>query len=58
MGCSLEDVQRASGHREPSTTKLYDHRGYNLELYFLFDGRTRTLEQLKSGTQLAHNQLQ
>jgi hypothetical protein len=30
-GCSLEDVQRAAGHREPSTTKLYDHRGYNQE---------------------------
>jgi site-specific recombinase XerD len=23
-GCSLEDVQRAAGHREPSTTKLYE----------------------------------
>jgi site-specific recombinase XerD len=30
-GCSLEDVQRAAGHREPSTTKLYDRRGYNPE---------------------------
>ncbi len=27
----LEDVQRAAGHREPSTTKLYDRRGYNPE---------------------------
>jgi integrase len=30
-GCSLEDVQRAAGHREPGTTKLYDRRGYNPE---------------------------
>jgi len=30
-GCSLGDVQRAAGHREPSTTKLYDRRGYNPE---------------------------
>jgi site-specific recombinase XerD len=26
-GCSLEDVQRAAGHSEPVTTKLYDRRG-------------------------------
>lgn len=30
-GCSLEDVQRAAGHREPGTTKRYDRRGYNPE---------------------------
>ncbi|MBI1826072.1 MAG: tyrosine-type recombinase/integrase [Planctomycetes bacterium] len=30
-GASLEDVQRAAGHRDPSTTKLYDRRGYNPE---------------------------
>jgi integrase/recombinase XerD len=30
-GCSLGDVQRAAGHREPSTTKRYDRRGYNPE---------------------------
>jgi integrase/recombinase XerD len=30
-GCSLEDVQRAAGHSEPGTTKLYDRRGYNPE---------------------------
>ncbi len=30
-GCSLEDVQRAAGHVDPSTTKLYDRRGYNPE---------------------------
>jgi integrase/recombinase XerD len=30
-GCSLEDVQRAAGHREPGTAKLYDRRGYNPE---------------------------
>jgi integrase/recombinase XerD len=30
-GCSLDNVQRAAGHREPGTTKLYDRRGYNPE---------------------------
>jgi len=30
-GASLEDVQRAAGHRVPGTTKLYDRRGYNPE---------------------------
>lgn len=30
-GCSLEDVQRAAGHADPGTTKLYDRRGYNPE---------------------------
>jgi hypothetical protein len=24
-------VQKAAGHRDPSTTKLYDRRGYNPE---------------------------
>lgn len=28
-GVSLEEVQLAAGHRDPSTTKLYDRRGYN-----------------------------
>jgi site-specific recombinase XerD len=28
-GASLEDVQSAAGHADPSTTKLYDRRGYN-----------------------------
>jgi integrase/recombinase XerD len=27
----LEDVQKAAGHHGPSTTKLYDRRGYNPE---------------------------
>ena len=27
----LEDLQKAAGHRDPSTTKLYDRRGYNPE---------------------------
>lgn len=27
----LEDVQKLAGHRDPSTTKLYDRRGYNPE---------------------------
>jgi len=30
-GAQLEDVQKAVGHRDPSTTKLYDRRGYNPE---------------------------
>jgi integrase/recombinase XerD len=30
-GASLEDVQPAAGHADPSTTKLYDRRGYNPE---------------------------
>jgi integrase/recombinase XerD len=35
-GGSLEDIQRAAGHREPSATKLYDRRGYNREIGELF----------------------
>ena len=27
----LEDVQKAAGYRDPSSTKLYDRRGYNPE---------------------------
>ena len=30
-GAQLEDVEKAAGHRDPSTTKLYDRRGYNPE---------------------------
>jgi integrase/recombinase XerD len=30
-GATLDDVQRAAGHSEPDTTKLYDRRGYNPE---------------------------
>jgi site-specific recombinase XerD len=30
-GALLEDVQKAAGHRDPGTTKLYDRRGYNPE---------------------------
>lgn len=26
-GATLDDVQRAAGHSEPGTTKLYDRRG-------------------------------
>ena len=30
-GAQLEDVQKAAGHRDSSTTKPYDRRGYNPE---------------------------
>jgi hypothetical protein len=30
-GASLEDVQQAVGHSDPSTTKMYDGRGFNPE---------------------------
>jgi integrase/recombinase XerD len=30
-GAQLEDVQKATGHRDPSMTKLYDRCGYNPE---------------------------
>jgi len=30
-GAQLEDVQKPAGHRDPSTTKLYDRLGYNPE---------------------------
>jgi integrase/recombinase XerD len=30
-GATLDDVQRAAGHSEPGTTKLYDRLGYNPE---------------------------
>jgi len=30
-GAGLEDMQLAAGHAAPSTTKLYDRRGYNPE---------------------------
>ena len=28
---TVEDVQKAAGDRDPSTTKLYDRRGYDPE---------------------------
>jgi integrase/recombinase XerD len=30
-GASLEEVQKAAGHRDPGTTKLYDQRSHNPE---------------------------
>jgi integrase/recombinase XerD len=30
-GATLDDVQRAAGHAQPGTTKLYDRRGYDPE---------------------------
>jgi integrase len=40
-GAQLEDVQKAAGHRDPSTTKLYDRRGFNPEKAVSFLRRTR-----------------
>jgi hypothetical protein len=31
LAAQLKDVQKADGHRDPGTTKLYDRRGYNPE---------------------------
>lgn len=28
---ALEDLQKPAGHRDPSTTKLYERRGYSPE---------------------------
>ena len=39
-GAQLEDVQKAAGHRDPSTTKLYDRRGYNPERRQAFSRHT------------------
>jgi integrase/recombinase XerD len=30
-GAQLKDVEKAAGHRDPSTTKLYDRRGCDPE---------------------------
>ena len=30
-GAQLKDVQKAAGHRDPGTTKLYDRLGYHPE---------------------------
>jgi integrase/recombinase XerD len=38
-GAQLEDVQKASGHRDPSTTKLYVRSGYNPEKAASFSQR-------------------
>jgi integrase len=35
-GAKLEDVQKAAGHADPSTTKLYDRRGYDPERPLVF----------------------
>ena len=40
-GAQLEDVQEAAGHRDPSTTKLYDRRGYDPETAASFFERIR-----------------
>jgi integrase/recombinase XerD len=38
-GAQLEDVQKAAGHRDPGTTKLYDRRGYNMFYWTLVQHR-------------------
>ena len=50
-GAPLEDVQKAAGHRDASTTKLYDRRGYNPEKAASFlrptDHPVTVLEQIR-----------
>ncbi len=53
-GAQLEDVQKAAGHRDPSTTKLYDRRGYNPEKRQVF---LRHIEGRRSADRLAQNGL-
>ena len=38
-GASLEEVQKAAGHADASTTKRYDHRGYDPEKSALWSYR-------------------
>ena len=38
-GAQLKDVQKAAGHRDPGTTKLYDRCGHNPEKAASFFGR-------------------
>jgi integrase/recombinase XerD len=45
-GASLEDVQSAAGHADPSTTKLYDRRGYNPEKSASFFAIERAREKI------------
>lgn len=49
-GCSLEDVQRAAGRADPSTTKLYDRRGYNPEKSAAFFANYRSDRALAATT--------
>jgi hypothetical protein len=42
-GAQFEGVQKAAGYRDPSTTKLYDRRGYNPEKAVSFFATYRTL---------------
>jgi hypothetical protein len=41
-GAQFEDVQKAAGYRDSSTTKLYDRRGYNPEKAVSFFATYRT----------------
>lgn len=47
-GAQLEEVQKAAGHRDPSTTELYDRRGYNPEKAAIFFLRLTDLGTLDS----------
>jgi len=51
-GAQLEDVQKAAGHRDPSTTKLYDRRGYNPENAASFSAMVNILGSCLSGATL------
>ena len=51
-GAQLEDVQKAAGHRDPSTTKLYDRRGYNPEKAARVCGETCHLELMTAAVRV------
>ena len=54
-GATLDDVQRAAGHAEPGTTKLYDRRGYNPEKSASFFATYLHIKDLRSQMGLAHS---
>jgi len=51
-GAQHEEVQKAAGHRDPGTTKLYDRRGYNPEKAAASSPRTNPLSR-RAGIQKA-----
>ena len=53
-GAQLEDVQKATGHRDPSTTKLYGRRGYKPEKATSFSAVTEKFSVLSKSTIIAN----